>query len=65
VGAGRDASSGGGIGCIQAGEGKTLMGLLMPMMMPDCKHAVLLLPAGLKRSYSIGIGDLFQIMEST
>src|SRR5258706_173194 len=39
---------GGGIGCIQAGEGKTLMGLLMPMMMPECRHAVLLLPAGLK-----------------
>lgn len=40
--------TGGGIGCIGVGHGKTLIDLLLPMVMPDCKVAVLLLPPSLK-----------------
>lgn len=40
--------AGGVLGLLEPGAGKTLCGLLLPMVMPDCKRAVLLLPASLK-----------------
>lgn len=39
---------GGGIFPISVGHGKTLIDLLLPLVMPECKVAVLLLPANLR-----------------
>lgn len=39
--------AGGILGPIGVGDGKTLLDLLMPMVMPDCRVAVLLVPASL------------------
>jgi len=39
---------GGLIGAIGVGAGKELCGLLMPMVMPSCRRAMLLIPASLK-----------------
>lgn len=39
---------GGGLAVLEVSAGKTLLGLLMPMVMPNCKRAILLLPASLK-----------------
>jgi hypothetical protein len=41
-------ATGGGIGCIGVGHGKTLLDLLLPMVFPGCKVAVLLIPASLR-----------------
>jgi hypothetical protein len=42
------ARVGGGIFPIGVGHGKTLTDLLLPLIMPECKVAVLLLPANLR-----------------
>lgn len=42
------ARAGGLVGPIGAGHGKTLIDLLLPMVMPGCKMAVLLIPANLR-----------------
>ncbi len=43
---------GGVIGCVGTGAGKTLAGMLMPMAMPNCKRAVLLLPPDLRAQFA-------------
>ena len=42
---------GGALGFIGAGEGKTLIDVLTAMVMPECKVAVLLLPADLRAQF--------------
>ena len=42
------ARAGGLVGPIGAGHGKTLIDLLLPMVVPGCKKAVLLIPANLR-----------------
>lgn len=38
---------GGLVGLVGVGHGKTLMGLLAPLVVPGCRHAVILVPPGL------------------
>ncbi len=42
---------GGCIANITIGGGKSLIGMLMPMVMPDCQRAVLLIPADLRSQF--------------
>jgi len=46
------ARVGGGVFPIGVGHGKTLIDLLLPLVMPECKVAVLLLPANLRAQLS-------------
>ncbi len=40
------------IGMIRTGGGKTLIGMLLPMLMPECKRALLLLPPDLRPQFA-------------
>ncbi len=40
------------IGMIRTGGGKTLIGMLLPMLMPNCKRALLLLPPDLRPQFA-------------
>ncbi len=43
---------GGGIGMIQTGGGKTLLGMVLPMLFPECKRAVILIPPDLRPQFA-------------
>lgn len=43
--------SGGGLAPIGVGHGKTLIDILLPMVMPKCKHAVLLFPPNMRAPF--------------
>ena len=43
-----EAMAGGALGHVAAGSGKTLIGFLLPMVVPNCKTAVLLIPPELR-----------------
>lgn len=43
--------AGGLIGMVRIGGGKTLIGMLMPMVMPNCQRSVLLIPSDLRDQF--------------